>query len=203
MAAFAALLLIVAWNMSDLHSFVHILRVAPKSDVAVMLSCFGLTVVFDMVVAVTAGVVLAALLFIRRMAEISGASFSTGEHPALDRPLPPGVLLYEIAGPLFFGAAGKAMQALSTVSSNIKVLVIDVRAVPAMDVTGLVNLENALESLAERGTAVILSGVQSQPARVLERAGIFPAPGELEFVDDLPEALVLAEQLSAAAPSKS
>jgi SulP family sulfate permease len=104
------------------------------------------------------------------------------------------VLLYEIAGPLFFGAASKAMQALSTVSRDIRVLVIDISAVPVIDVTGLINLENALATLHDRGIRVIIAGVQAQPLKVLDKAGIRTAEGELEFARDLPQALALAEQ---------
>ncbi len=189
MAAFAALLLMVAWNMSDLHSFFHIARVAPKSDVAVMLTCFSLTVLFDMVIAVTTGIVLAAMLFIRRMVEISDAGFVDDSHPALSQPLPPGVLVYEIAGPLFFGAASKAMLALSAISNTVSVLIIDMRRVPAMDATGLVNLENVMENLSANNTLVLMVGVQAQPARLLEKAELRAEPGVLEFCDTLSEAV--------------
>ncbi len=108
MASLAALLLLVSWNMSDLPHFIRVLRVAPRSDALVLLTCFLLTVLFDMTVAVTAGVLMAAVLFMRRMADLSGARLiEEGQHPALREPVPPGVVLYEIAGPLFFGAAEK------------------------------------------------------------------------------------------------
>lgn len=194
MAAFAALLLVVAWNMSDLHSFVHIARVAPKSDVAVMLTCLVLTVVFDMVTAVSAGIVLAALLFIRRMVEISDAGFVGETHHKLEQPLPPGVLIYEIAGPLFFGAANKAMLALGAISKTVNVLIIDVRGVPAMDATGLVNLENVLEVLHANDTLVIMVGVQAQPLRLLEKAEIRDEEGVLEFAESIETALLRANQ---------
>src|SRR5690606_9813878 len=103
MATLAALLLMVAWNMSDLAHFGHILKVAPKSDVTVLLTCFGLTVVFDMVIAVTVGIVLAALLFMKRMADIASSTLLDEGHPARHPDLPADVLVYEIAGPLFFG----------------------------------------------------------------------------------------------------
>jgi SulP family sulfate permease len=196
MAALAALLLVVAWNMSDIKHFRHVLRVAPKSDVAVLLTCFGLTVMFDMVIAVTTGVMLAALLFMRRMAEISGARIVEGKHHALREPLPDGVVLYEIAGPLFFGAAQKAMGALETVSDSARVVILDLEDVPAMDATGLVGLESALEHLEHRRAFVILSGVQAQPRKVIEKSGI-EANGALTFCDTLPAAVARArEQLA-------
>jgi SulP family sulfate permease len=172
MASLAALLLVVAWNMSEAKHFVHTVRVAPRSDVVVLLSCFSLTVIFDMVIAVTAGVLLAALLFMRRMAEIAGARFVDGQSPHGHGELPPGVLLYEIAGPLFFGAAQKAMSALHGMGGNVRVLILDMTNVPAMDATGLVALESALARLKRDGVDVIIAGAQQQPREVLERAGV-------------------------------
>ncbi|HXB54292.1 MAG TPA: C4-dicarboxylic acid transporter DauA [Vicinamibacteria bacterium] len=171
MASLAALLLLVAWNMSERDHFVRMLRVAPRSDVAVLLICFGLTVLFDMVVAVTVGVVLASLLFMKRMAEVSGVRL-VEEHPlTLDKPLPKGVLIYEVAGPLFFGAAHQAMAALKEVDTGVRVVILDLRSVPAMDATALVGLESAFERLHRDQIFVILAGVQTQPLRVMARAG--------------------------------
>jgi SulP family sulfate permease len=189
MPALAALLVLVAWNMSEAKHFVHVLRVAPKSDVAVLVSCFALTILFDMVVSVTAGVMLAAMLFMRRMAEITGSQLSEGQVPELSAPLPKGVVLYRIAGPLFFGAAQKAMSSLETVSGRVRVVVLDMSAVPVMDATGLVNLESALERLAGTETLVVLAGVQGQPAKLLEKAGFGRRPGTLEIAATLTEAL--------------
>jgi SulP family sulfate permease len=171
MASLAALLLVVAWNMSERDHFVRMLRVAPRSDVAVLLICFGLTVLFDMVVAVTVGVVLASLLFMKRMAEVSEVRL-VEEHPlTLDKPLPKGVLIYEVAGPLFFGAAHQAMAALKQVDAGVRVVILDLRSVPAMDATALVGLESAFERLHRDEVFVILAGVQAQPLRVMARAG--------------------------------
>jgi SulP family sulfate permease len=171
MAALAALLLLVAWNMAELRHFAHIVRVAPRSDVAVLLTCFTLTVLFDMVVAVSVGVVMAALLFMKRMAEVSTVRL-VDEHPfAIDRPLPKGVVVYEIAGPLFFGAAQKAMAVLEAVDKNVRVVLLDLRSVPALDATGLVGLESAFAQLHHSGILVVLGGVQPQPLRAMARAG--------------------------------
>lgn len=171
MASLAALLLLVAWNMSEAKHFVHVLRVAPRSDVVVLLTCFGLTVVFDMVVSVTVGVVLAALLFMKRMADVSEVRLA--DHAALpDAELPHDVLVYEVAGPLFFGAAQKAMSALHRVATGVSVVILDLSSVPAMDGTGLVALESAIERLQALNVFVIVSGVQRQPLRVLARSGI-------------------------------
>jgi SulP family sulfate permease len=172
MCALAALLLLVAYNMADIRHVRHILAVAPKSDVTVLVTCFGLTVLFDMVIAVTGGVMLAALLFMRRMAEISGARIIEGRHAALREPLPPGVVLYEVAGPLFFGAAQKAMGALDQVADRARVVILDLESVPAMDATRLVALESALSRFVGTQTLVILAGVQAQPRTVIDRSDL-------------------------------
>ncbi|MFY9825486.1 MAG: C4-dicarboxylic acid transporter DauA [Thermoanaerobaculia bacterium] len=171
MASLAALLLIVAWNMSEVKHFAHAVRVAPRSDVVVLLLCFGLTVVFDMVISVTVGVLLAALLFMRRMAEVSNVRL-VDQHPIATQGLPKDVLIYEVAGPLFFGAAQKAMSALQRVPTGVSVVLLDLSSVPAMDGTGLVSLESAVSRLQQLGMFVVLGGVQAQPLRVLARSGI-------------------------------
>jgi len=195
MASFAALLLLVAWNMSEFKHFVHILRVAPKSDVMVLLACFGLTVTFDMVVAVTAGFLLAALLFMRRMVEVSGASMLESSDRALRVPLPKGTSLYEIYGPLFFGAANKAIASLGAIGGGLEVLILKLKDVPVIDATGLVSLESALDNLNKHGTVVIFCGLREQPARAVEKAGILPVEGALYFTETLEEAAQLAENI--------
>ncbi len=188
MAALAALLLQVAWRMSEARHVVHAVRVAPRSDVFVLLSCFALTVLFDMVIAVTVGIVLASLLFMRRMAEASSVTLiSPEEHAALD--LPAGLVVYEIAGPLFFGAANKAMTVLQSVEKGVRVVVLDLRAVPVLDSTGLVALESTVAKLRQGGILVVLGGIMPQPLRVLARAGWRNREGELALGRDFDLAL--------------
>jgi SulP family sulfate permease len=206
MAALAALLLLVAWNISEIKHFLHILRVAPRSDTLVLLTCFGLTVVFDMVIAVTVGIVLAALLFMRRMAEITRARLATplptpepataplGAAPTPTPALPKGVEIYEIAGPLFFGAAQKATSQLGAIAGRTRVLIIRLEHVPAMDATGLVALESALGQLAKNGCRAILCGLQEQPARLVDRAKIAEGPGKPKILPDLDAAIETARQ---------
>jgi SulP family sulfate permease len=189
MASLAALLLLVAWNMSEKEHFAHMLKVAPRSDVAVLLLCFTLTVLFDMVVAVSVGVVLASLLFMKRMAEVAQVRL-VGHNPlALDTPLPRGVVLYEVAGPLFFGAAQQAMSALKTVDREVRVVILDLRTVPAIDATGLVGLESAFERLWREQVFVIVAGVQPQPLRVMARAGWRDRHGRLAIYRSLERAI--------------
>jgi SulP family sulfate permease len=209
MAGLAALLLLVAWNMSELKHFAHILRVAPRSDALVLVTCFVLTVVFDMVVAVSVGVVLAALLFMRRMAEITHARL-TADGPgdadagrAAGVEIPPElqnkVAIYDIAGPLFFGAAQKAVGSLGVIGGRIKVLIIRLDHVPVMDATGLVALESAIATLTKHGCTTVLTGLQAQPRALIERAGLAGRSWQLAIEPDLPAALAKARALIPAA----
>jgi len=199
MASLAALLVLVAWNMSEVHNFLGILRVGPKSDLFVLLICFGLTVFVDMVAAITVGTVLAAILFMRRMSEL------TESHVQLDSSedagtaaLPKGVMVYEINGPLFFGAAQKAMGAFNRTQSNdFRVLVLHLGRVPVIDVTGLVALENVITSVLRRHRKVIIAGPLPRPQSVFERAGLEAKHKGLTIVDDLDTALALAAKVVA------
>jgi SulP family sulfate permease len=193
MASLAALLVVVAWNMAEARHFAHILRVAPRSDIAVLLICFGLTVFFDMVVSVTTGIVLSALLFMRRMAEVTGVRLVSETHPDLKAPLPRGVLLYEIAGPLFFGAAQKAMTAIETVERRgVRVVILHMEAVPAIDATGLVALESLVAELNAAGIKVILAGVSGQPLRAFAKAGWRNRKGRLRIFQSFDRAVETA-----------
>lgn len=174
MAAMAALLLLVAYNMSERKHFVHILKIAPKSDVFVLLTCFSLTVIFDMVVGVTVGIVLAALLFMQRMARVtetikinaSDAQFNKG------KPLPSDIVIYDIAGPMFFGAAEKAAGSMTDITDNIHGVVFLMSKVPTVDVTGLVALESAIRKLNSKEKVVYLVGLNNQPAELIKKAGL-------------------------------
>jgi SulP family sulfate permease len=177
--------------MSDARHFLHVLRVAPRSDIVVLLTCFGLTVAFDMVVSVTVGVVLAALLFMHRMSELASVRLEEGKHPQLIAPLPPHVRLYEIAGPLFFGAAETAAGQLARGIGRAQAVIFYMGGVPTMDVTGLVALESAIRKIQDAGALVVLAGVQDQPAQLLARAGIKRSPGRLSLCRTLAEAEML------------
>lgn len=170
MASLAALLLIAAWNMSDVPHVLRIVRIAPRSDKLVLLVCFALTVVFDMVVAVTAGVVLAAILFMRQMVDLTQSRTLEAGHPEVHHDLPSDVLLYQIQGPLFFGAAEKAVAALERVHGKYRAVVFDLKGVPRIDVTGVVALESAISMLRRAGIAVAIAEAQAQPKAVIGAA---------------------------------
>lgn len=187
MAALAALLLLVAWNMSEAKHFVRMLRVAPKSDVSVLVTCFALTIAFDMVIGVSVGMLLASLLFMRRMAEVTRSGLSGADSGQPNRTLPDGVLAYEISGPLFFGAAQKAMAALEVVGGDTRAVILIMDGVNAMDATGLVALESAIEQLRRTDCAVLLVGVKEQPLRVIQKAQLAQRVG-VEIHADIPSA---------------
>lgn len=190
MAALAALLMLVARNMSEYRHFVHLVRVAPRSDVLVLVTCFVLTVAFDMVLAVSVGVVLAALLFMKRMSELTDIQLDADVHRAYD--LPPGVMVYEIGGPMFFGAAQKAMSVLDKVEKRHGAVILVMQKVPAMDATGLVALETVIGGIKRAGQKVILAGVRREPREMLTRAGITSEPGRIAFAPDVETAISMA-----------
>lgn len=199
MAALAGLLLIVAWNMSEIHGFVSVVRIAPKSDVFVLLTCYGLTVFFDMVIAISVGVVLAALLFMRRMAELSQSRLLFGDDKeSTYAPLPPGVLLYEISGPLFFGAAQSAMATLeATHRDDYRVMILHLGKVPIVDSTGLVALDSAIGSLIRRRHSVVLAGPLPEPREVFAKAELTKKHVGLFLADDVDAAIRKAKDLAA------
>ena len=205
MAALAALLLLVAWNMSDARHFVHTVRVAPRSDVAVLVTCFVLTVAFDMVVAIGVGVVLAALLFMKRMAELTSTRV-LGPATTKDsetRTLPAGVAVYEIAGPLFFGAAQRAMGALDTVSGSVRAVVLALGTVPTIDATGMVALESAIERLRIAKKLVVIAGPLPEPRRVFEKANLEVAHEHVFLADTLDQGIQLAADLLLLSPQST
>jgi SulP family sulfate permease len=193
MAALAALLIIVARNMSEARHFARLLRIAARSDVIVMVTCFTLTVVFDMVIAVSVGVVLAALLFMRRMAVSTTVELESPQGLGLTVELPPGVRLYQVAGPMFFGAAKSAMEAIATVGSGSDhTFVLNMEHVPTIDVTGLVALESVLDRLYRSRIKVIFAGLTPEVADLLDRAGIKREPGRLAYAPDVETAISMA-----------
>jgi SulP family sulfate permease len=199
MASLAALMVFVAWNMAELHNFVGIVRVAPKSDVIVLLTCFLLTVATDMVVAVSVGFVLAALLFMRRMSELTESRLQLdSSQEGESTHVPKGAVLYEINGPLFFGAAQKALRALGLQSKDsFKVLIIHRGRVPVIDATGLVALENTISGALKARRDVILAGPLPRPREIFDKAKLEKKHAGLHIAKDLSTAIARAEQLLA------
>jgi sulfate permease, SulP family len=199
MAAMAALLIFVAWHMAEFHNFKSILKVAPRSDALVLLICFSLTVAFDMVIGVSVGVVLASLLFMKRMAAstTSTAILSSGPpHPRLHmkEPLPKEIMLYEIMGPLFFGTAERAIEEVNSASPDIRVVIFLLNDVPVMDVSGLKCLQSSIDYLNKHRRLVILSGLRPQPASLLQKAGLLKKSEGVRVCSNLEDALQVAHE---------
>lgn len=184
MSALAALLLVVAWNMAEVPHVINMARRAPASDVIVLFTCFGLTVLFDMVLAVGVGVVLASLLFIGRMSALTSGSLLAPDHSVKTLDLPPAIAVYDVNGPLFFGAAEKAIGALHSVDSDIEVIIIDMADVPAIDMTGIVALQSLLARLEQDHVAVVIGSLSPRIYRKLLKAGLRKKPGKLAFRSD-------------------
>jgi SulP family sulfate permease len=196
LAALAAILFYVAWTMCDVRHFARLLRRAPRSDRLVLLATFGLTVFVDLVVAVNVGVVLAALLFMRRMAEsvsvqreVFGAAEAAGDEPAPTLALPPNVLVYRIDGPFFFGAAEKLEATVERAQLHVDTVVIRLGRVPFMDATGMYTLGEIVERFQRRGIRVLLVEIQDRLARTLERAQVLDSIGPGNVLPDLASAL--------------
>jgi SulP family sulfate permease len=196
MASLAALLLLVAWNMSEVRHFLNIVRIAPKSDVVVLILCYFLTVVFDMVIAVSVGVVMAALMFMRRTAELTQSRMLDSTQGESEFELAPGVALYEIAGPLFFGAAQNAMGAIGSVAPDTRVVVLALGRVPSIDATGFVALESAITRLRALKKLVVLAGPLPEPRAVFDRANLPKHHDHVRFAATLDAGLALARDLA-------
>jgi len=181
LAAMAALLLMVAWNMSEAHKVVDLLRRAPKDDILVMLTCMSLTVLFDMVIAITAGIVMASLLFMRRIAKLTRLTEVPVETPD-------NMLVMRINGPLFFAAAERIFSELQSRSSGKKVIVLLWDRVAVLDAGGVNALRNFIDNLTE-GTEVRIAEIPFQPLKTLARARMQPIEGKLSFYGKLEEAL--------------
>jgi SulP family sulfate permease len=174
---------------------------APKSDLAVLLTTFLLTVLVNITVAVEVGMVLAAFLFMRRMAEVTNVSAITREfgdepgdgEPLRRRELLPGVEVYEINGPFFFGAAEKFKETITQLRGRPKVLVILMKNVPAIDSTGLSALRDVVGRFRRTGTRVILAGVHAQPMMALQRSALADEIPEADLAGDMDDALAIAK----------
>jgi SulP family sulfate permease len=208
LATLAAILFVVAWNMSDVKHFGHILRRAPPADRAILLITFLLTVFADLVVAVNVGVILAVLHFLRRMSEtvetqpVSGPALAV-ELAKLGWPqLPPGVLVYEIAGPMFFGAVEKFERALLETHTLPRVLILRLDRVPFMDITGIQTLEEVIAALRKQKVAVVLCEANVRVLAKLENAGLLDSLGRQAYAPSLVAALSQSQGLLEAAGSR-
>ena len=203
MAALAAVLFQVAFNMCGYRSVIKMFK-APKSDVTVMLVAFFLTVIIDLTVAIEVGVLLAAVLFIKRMSDVaeveavSSALKDDDDEAArntLGRQVPKGVLVYELAGSLFFGAVDKFKETMNRISEKPKILILRMRSVSSIDAAGINMIEDLLKRCKSEGTQLLLSGVHAQPVVALTRAGVLAQLGEENALGNIDAALNRAREL--------
>jgi len=192
MPAMAALLLMVAWNMSEAPKAVHLLKTAPRGDIMVFLTCFSLTVALDMVIAITTGVLLAAVLFMREMAQMTRVTDISGNQRVTQANLPAGWQVFKINGPLFFAAAERIFGELAALSRSARGLILYMDGVTLLDAGGLSALNKLLAACEHDGTRIIIADLQYQPLRALARAGVAPVTGVSRFTLTLAEALVQA-----------
>ena len=200
MPCIAAILFQVAYNMSGWRRFVKLIKSSPKSDITVLLITFVLTVVFDLVVAIEVGVLLAAVLFMHRMSEVTRVEGWKDVDPENDpdsidlRVLPKDTIVYEISGPMFFATAGKILQI--SPKEGTKALVLRMRSVSAIDATAMRNLELLYEDCQNRGVQLIMSHVNEQPMKVIHKAGFDQKLGADNFCPHIDDALARAQQIT-------
>jgi len=203
MPTIAAILFIVAYNMSGWREFVLLCKASPKSDILVLVVTFVLTVVFDLVVAIEVGIVLAALLFLSRMANVTevkswkylGEDIDEESDPdSINlKVVPKHTIVYEIIGPMFFAAADKFFEI--SANPDVKVVIIRMRGVPAMDVTALRSLRLIYERCEKRGITLLLSHVQEQPKAMMTKAGFDKRIGTENFCKNIDAALERAGKI--------
>lgn len=193
MPTIAAILFMVAYNMCQWRTFVHLVKTAPKSDIIVLVLTFALTVIFDLVVAIEIGMILACLLLLRRMSEeseVKSWKYIEDENDPdsiMLRKVPKHVRVYEISGPMFFGAADRI--ATISVKDFTRCLVIRMRAVNALDATAMHSLEELYDKLSKKHIAVVFSHVNEQPMHVMQKAGFVEKVGSENFCAHIDEAL--------------
>ncbi|MBQ5850276.1 MAG: STAS domain-containing protein [Lachnospiraceae bacterium] len=200
MPCIAAILFQVAYNMCGWRNFVALCKSSPKSDILVLVLTFALTVIFDLVVAIEVGIVLAAVLFMKRMSdvtEVEGWKYVDDEDDPDSislRVVPKHTLVYEISGPMFFAAADKIAKI--AVNDDTKCLVLRMRSVNALDATAMHSLEQVYDGFEKRGINVVLSHVNEQPKMVMDKSGFTKRVGEKNFCSHIDDALKRADELA-------
>lgn len=201
MPTIAAILFIVAYNMSEMKKFASICKTSPKSDIFVLILTFALTVIFDLVVAIAVGMVLAAVLFMKRMADetqVTGWKYVDDESADTDhielKQVPKNTLVYEISGPMFFGASNKLLDILLDIEGK-NAVVLRMRGVPALDATALGSLQEIYKKMQKNNVTLILSHVNQQPMSVLQKAGFVEKVGAENICANIDAALERASEI--------
>lgn len=198
MPAIAAILFMVAYNMCGYREFIHLVKTSPKSDITVLIVTFVLTVVFDLVVAIEVGIVFAAILFMKRMSDVTqveGWKYIDKEDDPDSielKVVPDNTLVYEISGPMFFAAADKLLRI--SLKDNTRCLVIRMRSVNAIDATAMHNLEQLMKACREKNIQLVLSHVNEQPLKVMQKSGFYEIIGAENFCAHIDDALLRAKE---------
>lgn len=199
MPVIAAILFMVAYNMSEWRGFVKICKTAPKSDILVTVVTFALTVIFDLVVAIAVGLILAVLLFMKRMGDVTHIRawnddefLASHDHSKL-KDIPDCTAVFEIEGPMFFASADKFSDL--PLKSDVRVMILRMRDVPALDATATRNLFGILSVCRERGITLLISHANEQPLKVMRKAGFVDAVGQENFLANIDVSLERAEQI--------
>lgn len=197
MPVIAAILFVVAYNMSEWREFTAILKTMPKSDIFILILTFVLTVVFDLVVAIAVGFVLASVMFMKRMADVTSVSSWISDEEAEDirfKKIPNNTYVYEIIGPVFFGAAEKISDLVRSAKNGV--VIIRMRSVPAIDATGLHAFDTIAKRCKKKNVTIIMSHVNEQPMKALTKSGIYDKIGSENFCENIDLALERAQMLN-------
>lgn len=170
MASLSALLLMVAWNMSEIKHFKNIIKVAPGNDILVLLTCFFLTVLIDMQVAVAIGMGLASILFIKKTIDLHSIELINNKTNTIHPDIPDNISIYDINGPMFFGAAQNALKTLLNVNENTSVVILNMKNVPIIDMTGIITLESIVENFESKNKKLVFCGLSERILKKLEKA---------------------------------
>ena len=200
MPCIAAILFQVAYNMSGWRTVIDVIKHSPMSDVAVLIVTFLLTVIFDLVVAIVVGLSLACLLFMKRMADVTEVKEweyieDTGDDQGRMKPVPAHVMVYELTGPIFFGAADKIPHIER--NTGRRVLILRMRAVPAMDITAINSLNRLYDECKSKGIQMLFSHVNEQPMSVFQKSGLYDLVGSENFLPNIDAAIERATQIAA------
>ncbi|MBR3802757.1 MAG: sulfate permease [Clostridia bacterium] len=199
MPTIAAILFIVAYNMSEWREFVAIIKQSPKSDTLILIVTFVLTVAFDLVVAICVGIVLSTVMFMKRMSDVTDAygwkefDENNDSDSVKLKKIPDGAMVYEITGPIFFGASNKIANVIKT--SDKKVIIIRMRSVPAIDATGIHSFESIIKTCRQKNITLIMSHVNTQPMKVLKKSGMYKDIGKENICENIDKALARAAEI--------
>ena len=199
MPTIAAILFIVAYNMSEWREFVSIIKQSPKSDTLILIVTFVLTVAFDLVVAICVGIILSTVMFMKRMSDVTDAygwkefDENNDSDSVKLKKIPDGAMVYEITGPIFFGASTKIANVIKT--SDKKVIIIRMRSVPAIDATGIHSFESIIKACRQKNITLIMSHVNNQPMKVLKKSGMYKDIGKENICENIDKALARAAEI--------